>query len=1382
MSDDVCAKVTLGSWSISGFLRTFVVLLLLYNRTHGQSLYQYDLPGNLLTQSAESQGVPVIVGQPQAQVVSAGQIGSFSVVVADTLGVTYKWRFEGNNLGGATNDALLLTNVSAASEGNYSVVVANSSGSVTSAPAMLYWDSVGDGLPDSWKIKYSGSISNVTAASDAPLHDGISNLQKFLDGTNPTNGVGLRPRLELAGLNGSVTPSPDLDKYNLGQPVSLTVIPHPGFQFVGWSGNLLGTNNPATIAMDANKSITAVCGLPLPSTLNVTNNATNITWRSGGDVPWFGQDFVSEDGIAAAQNGPLLPHQVSWLEATIYMSGDGTVNFWWKRVASAAVTITFSVNGLRQVAFFPQGYWDDATYFLPAGTSVIRWTYEKTSETTEGFDALWVDEVSTQVYADPLADSDHDGLPDLWEYRYFGNLSISGVSDSDGDGVNNHDELVDGTDPLVSTSSLPRLVISASGGTVTPSPALEKYSYLQTVTLTATPNSGFNFVGWRGDLTGSTNPTTLIMDHSKAVAAVFARSLPNALAEAVDATNLTWSAGGDASFFYQTLTTHDNVDAAQSPPLATNQQAWVETTVNGPGPLSFWWKASASFADFRFLLNGVQQRSIAGSADWSQFTLNVPAGPNTLRWAFVKTAVALAPNDAAWLDQVVFGTNVPSITSVPVSRTVVQGSNVTFSVTAVSSVPLSYQWQRNGVNLSNGISVSGATTNTLTLSNVQPADAGAYTVLVSTPAATVSSAASLTVAALVPLADALDAPSQPWTSGGNAQWIGQNLITHDHVDAGQAGAIASGQESWLETTFTGPGALGFWWKLSGGASRFEFILDGVTNAITGTTGDIDWEPRSFLLSAGPHTVRWRYLQNSSSGAGAWLDQVVYTAGTPPSIAANPLSQIVNGGMNVSFSVSANGTGPLTYRWFFNRTNPLGSNSATLSLTNVQLANAGNYSVQVSNAIGKITSTSADLIVNVPPFITAQPVGGTALTGSNFTFSVTAGGGAPLYYQWRKDGTNLTGATQASLTLTNAQPSQSGGYALVVSNFLGSTTSTVAQLTIGIPPSITTQPVDQTANQGSTATFSVRADGTAPLYYQWRENNSAMPGRTTPDLVLTNVQFSDQAYYDVVVSNAVGSVTSDGAYLSIGFSSGPSIFGQPQSQTVQPDDSLSFSVLASGDPPLSYQWRRYGTNLPGRTASILSLTNVQSSDAGPYDVVVSNPSGSVTSDVAFLTVGSSVFTLSIIRSNSFIRLSWNALVGRDYQVLFKTNLVAASWSNLPPVITATNTQASATDPIGSSPRKFYRVQLLPQSNIPPSITTQPVTQFVSPGANVTFSVTADGAPPLHYQWRFNGDDLPGETSATLQLFAVQSGDMGVYDVVVTNSVDSVTSDPAYLFVF
>src|SRR5207245_6575276 len=105
-----------------------------------------------------------------------------------------------------------------------------------------------------------------------------------------------------------------------------------------------------------------------------------------------------------------------------------------------------------------------------------------------------------------------------------------------------------------------------------------------------------------------------------------------------------------------------------------------------------------------------------------------------------------------------------------------------------------------------------------------------------------------------------------------------------------------------------------------------------------------------------------------------------------------------------------------------------------------------------------------------------------------TFSVTASGTAPLSYQWSKNGTAISGATSASYTTPATTSSDNGAqFTVVVSNSVGSVTSSAATLTVNVPPSITTQPASQTVTAGQTATFSVTASGTAPLSYQWSKN-------------------------------------------------------------------------------------------------------------------------------------------------------------------------------------------------------------------------------------------------------------------------------------------------------
>jgi hypothetical protein len=651
----------------------------------------------------------------------------------------------------------------------------------------------------------------------------------------------------------------------------------------------------------------------------------------------------------------------------------GTVSFWWKYVAGSG-TPTFTINGVVVPGLgFAESDWQQATCYLPAGADVLLWTYNKGSDDSNdsGFDAFWVDQVVVTSYTDPLLDSDNDGLPDLWEYRYFGNLGYTGTDDPDSDGVNNHDEYLDGTDPTDPTSVLPRLTLSASGGKVTVSPSLAKYAYHQSITLTAVPNSGLAFAEWRGDLTGSTNPLSLNINRSLTARAVFALTSPDSLAEAVDATNLIWTTGGDAPWFGQEAITHDGVAAAQSGSISgPSQVSWIRTTVVGPGPLSFWWNSGPGLccADLEFAIDNVMETN-STSGVWEQQTFNVPAGTHVLQWMYTNSPSGGDAGNAAWLDQVSFGTGVPMITKLPLSQTVLQGSNVTFTVVASSSAPISYQWQENGANLANGGSISGATSDTLILSNVQTNAGGNYSVTVFTASGAASSSATLAVIGLVPLAQALDSPQLVWSSGGAAPWFGQTSVSHDGNSAGQSGAIAGGRQSWVQTTLTGPGQLSFWWKISGDTSDLlQFLIAGVTNATI--SGQIDWVPRSFLIPGGSQTVRWLaapFFKNVTT----WLDQVVFTPGAPPTVTLQPLSQAVGIGSNVSFTVSATGDAPLSYQWLFEGSNILGQTSTTLALTSVQLANAGDYAVVVSNAIGSVVSSDALLTVAGPKPIPAQ---------------------------------------------------------------------------------------------------------------------------------------------------------------------------------------------------------------------------------------------------------------------------------------------------------------------------------------------------------------------------------------------------------------------------
>jgi hypothetical protein len=173
----------------------------------------------------------------------------------------------------------------------------------------------------------------------------------------------------------------------------------------------------------------------------------------------------------------------------------------------------------------------------------------------------------------------------------------------------------------------------------------------------------------------------------------------------------------------------------------------------------------------------------------------------------------------------------------------------------------------------------------------------------------------------------------------------------------------------------------------------------------------------------------------------------------PVVTTQPVNQVVLMGGTANFSVTASGTGPLSYQWSLNGTNVNNATNATLTLNNVQLTQVGNYSVLVANAAGSTNSVVAALTVVLPPILTQQPQGESVVSFNNASFTVAAAGTGPLNYQWRKGGTNLvdggnvSGSTTTNLNLASVSLNDAGNYDVVVSNPYATTNSAVAVLTV-----------------------------------------------------------------------------------------------------------------------------------------------------------------------------------------------------------------------------------------------------------------------------------------------------------------------------------------------
>jgi hypothetical protein len=431
---------------------------------------------------------------------------------------------------------------------------------------------------------------------------------------------------------------------------------------------------------------------------------------------------------------------------------------------------------------------------------------------------------------------------------------------------------------------------------------------------------------------------------------------------------------------------------------------------------------------------------------------------------------------------------------------------------------------------------------------------------------------------------------------------------------------------------------------------------------------------------------------TASNWGQWT-------GDRPVVTQGPTDQNVGLGSSVSLSVSVTGGQPMAFQWTRNGGRIANATAYRLEIASFSEADQGDYTVVVTNADGIAVSSAAKLALSPVAQIVSQPRSVTSPAGSNVSFDVSADSSTPLSYQWRKDTLALAGQTNAILQLTNVQAPNSGAYDVVVLNAGGSVISSAAVLTVLVPPKILEEPQPIMTADGGVAQFTVVATGTAPLSYQWRKDNLALAGQTNSILLLTNVQASDSGLYDAVVSNEIGSAISSKASLAL--VALPDVTS-PEPAIVSLGGSVQFSVIARGSPPLSYQWRKDDAPLAGQTNASLLLTNVQASDAGWFDVVVSNAGGSVISLKALLTV-----------------------------------------------------------------------------LIPPNIVEQPQPVIASVGGSAQFSVAAMGSPHLFYQWRKDTLALAGQTNATLVLANVQALDAGRYDVVLSNDAGSVISSSARL---
>jgi hypothetical protein len=440
------------------------------------------------------------------------------------------------------------------------------------------------------------------------------------------------------------------------------------------------------------------------------------------------------------------------------------------------------------------------------------------------------------------------------------------------------------------------------------------------------------------------------------------------------------------------------------------------------------------------------------------------AGTNALTAVFTPADTANYFSTTSTVSVVVLGGVAPTIITQPVSQTNFAGNPVTLAVAAVGGAPLAYQWYFGGSLL------TAATNTTFNIASALVANGGAYQVAVTNAYGSVtSSVAQLTVLKATP-------------------------------------AIA----------WTNPAAI-----FSGTA------LSGVQlNASASVGGAFVYAPANgAVLGIGTNALTAVFTPTDTADYNSVTDAVsLVVLPVPPAITVQPASQTNTVGNPVTFAVTATGTVPLAYQWYFGSGAVAGAKNATYNLASVLAANAGGYKVVVTNASGSVTSSVAALTVlkatpviawTNPAAITCVATLGsgqlnaTSSVAGSFGYSPVSGSTLPL-------GTNL-------LTVAFT-PADTADY--------NNATDAVSVVVVAAPPVITGPPASQTNTVGQPVTFAVTATSCAALGYQWYFGASPLAGATNTTYNLASVLAANAGGYKVVVTNTSGSVTSSVATLTV----------------------------------------------------------------------------------------------------------------------------------------------------------------------------------------------------------------------------------------------------------
>ena len=1192
-------------------------------------------PVDLNLQFTRTYFPPQITQQPVDQSVAQGDSAVFQVIATSDSPISYQWIYNGsNNIPGATNSILVLTNVSLGQAGPYQVLVSNPGGSIISDNANLHVFSRPPNDNFSNRILLTGSAattvgSDVFATAENGEPDPLSwpspqsvwwtwtapaTGLAFVDVTNYTGdqvlvvytGQTLTQLVAVASSSWFSSPLAIQFEVSGGTSYQITVAgvagTSGGFQL---DLSFLATNLPPVISQQpTNESVlvgataifqvVAVSGLPLSyqwwfkgaplaNATNATLVLNNVTTSQQGSYM-----------VVVSNAGGNVPSATASLQVNIPPSNDNFVN----RTPLPGLEVT--VIGNNQFATSESGEPAHAGY-APGASVWYTWTPPSIGEgyvSVTGFSGSETLGVYTGSVLDQLEGVASGAWISGWPSVHFavtnGGVPYQiAVADPSGTGgsFQLYADLAISNFPPILVQQLPPITNVIPGQTVllqttvdSDWPVTNEWYFdgnpIGSGTLTQT--NGTNFIGTLqlDDVSTNQDGTYTV------VSTTIGGSVTNTVIVVVDfppsndnftnritlsGVNLTTS----GTTLYATLETGE----PRYPGITSGGSVWWSWTAPTPGTATITITGTNAGAQILAVLTG------------GTLTNLVPltrAGPNQnpLTLSFLTGAgttyqIAVVGGDASFqLDlQFLSATLPPQITQQPANVSAPVGGNAFFDIGVIGGGVLNYQWQflpsfQPPVSWTN---IFAATNASLALSEISTNQAGYYRIIVSNLGGSVTSSnAQLTVTLLPPNDNFINRIT---LTGTNVDTTGSNEYATSEAGEPSHAGWGAGKSVWWTWTAPSDGRLRLSLTNYSGNQVLAVYTGSSVSALTSVANAV-WInlPMVTQFSVTSGATYQIAVAGESGVGGAFELELAFTAIIfPPQITQQPSSALVIAGASTNFQVVATGANPLAYQWQFFSTNLPNATNATLTLSNVTTMLAGSYQAFVTNPGGSATSSVATLtVVARPP--NDDFVNRIVLTGDAVTTS----------------GSNSYASTEPN------EPAHAG-YGPFQSVWWSYTPSDFGIVTVDLAGSFygAVLAVYNGTNLSQLKIVSTNAfanpDGTARVSFLGRPGN----------------------VYQIAVAS-FNPNTSGNIDLAISGDFPPVITAQPQDQAVAPGENAGFGVTARSQSPLSYQWLHNGFAIPGATNQTLFLSNVSTNDAGQYAVKVSNEIGSVTSSNATLS--------------------------------------------------------------------------------------------------------------------------------------------------------------------